>query len=457
MKLKTVLSSALLMAVCGGAVWAKVPADQVAKLGKELTPMGGEKAGNADGTIPAWDGGLQNPPKFDGRNYVNPFASEQPLFEITAANADKYKDKITPGQMAMLKRYNTFKMKVYPTHRTAIFEQMIYDAVKRNAGSVELVTGGNGMTAYEFAYPFPILSGSDSDKAIQAMWNHTTRWRGGSLQRTVVQVTPLANGDFSPVKFFEQISFASTMEDSAAILAKDPNVYLYFKQEIVAPARLAGNVLLVHETLDQVKEARRGWVYNEGQRRVRRAPQVAYDGPGTASDGLRTSDNYDMWNGSPDRYNWKYHGRKEIYIPYNTYDMMSTSLKYADIVKPGHLNSELIRYELHRVHVIEGTLKPGQRHIYAKRVAYIDEDTWQMAVVDHYDGRGELWRVGEGYNATFYDKKVPWYSVNALYDLVSGRYIAMDLTNEEPKGYDYDIVAKSNDYTPSALRRSGRK
>ena len=84
----------------------------------------------------------------------------------------------------------------------------------------------------------------------------------------------------------------------------------------------------------------------------------------------------------------KHLGKKEMYIAYNTFDMLSTSLKYTDIVKPGHLNPDLMRYEPHRVHVIEATLKPGQRHIYAKRVAYIDEDTWQIGVVDHFDVAG---------------------------------------------------------------------
>jgi hypothetical protein len=458
MKLKTILTvSAMALAMHAVNVMAKVPAVEAAKLGGSLTPVGGEKAGNADGSIPAWDGGLTKPPAFDGRNYKNPFPSEQPLLVITAANAAQHKDKLTPGQMALLAKYPTFKIRVFPTHRTAIFPDFVNESAKRNATVTELAAGGNGTTPYEHSFPFPILSGSDSDKAIQILWNHTTRWRGGTLERTITQVTPLANGEFAPVKFFEQLSFAGSLTDAEEVLKKDANVMFYFKQEIVSPARLAGNVLLAHETLDQVKEPRRAWVYNEGQRRVRRAPQVAYDGPGTASDGLRTTDNFDMWNGSPDRYDWKLVGKREMYIPYNNYDLMSTSLKYADVVKPGHLNSDLIRYELHRVLVVEANLKPGQRHIYAKRVFYVDEDTWQMAVVDHYDGRGDLWRVAEGYATLFYDVKTPFYAANAVYDLLSGRYIAMELTNEEEKGYVFGIPASSTNFTPSALRRSGRK
>jgi hypothetical protein len=458
MKINTIAQCGLLVgALISGFCGAKVSPEEAANLGGSLTPIGAEKAGNADGSIPAWDGGLTKPPSgFNGRDYLNPFAGEKPLFEITAANADQYKDKLSVGQLAMLKRYSTYKIKVYPTHRTAGYDQKVYDAAKKNALVTDLVDGGYGISGYNLTLPFPVPHGTASEKAYQLMWNHVTRWRDGSFQRNVVQMTPLISGSYSPVKFEEQITFLSSLTDFQAGKS-DPNILFYFKQSIVSPARLAGNVLLVHETLNQVKEPRRAWVYNSGQRRVRRAPQVAYDGPGTAADGQRTSDNFDMFNGATDRYDWKLVGKKEVYIPYNTYDLTSTSKKYDDIIKPGHINQDLTRYELHRVWVVEATLKEGSRHIYAKRVFYIDEDTWQIALVDHYDGRGELWRVAEGHHMQFYDRKISWYSAECLYDLLSGRYLVLGLSNEEPVAYQWDIKTSSKDFTPAALRRAGKR
>ncbi len=196
---------------------------------------------------------------------------------------------------------------------------------------------------------------------------------------------------------------------------------------MTAPARLAGNVLLVHETLDQVQEPRKAWIYNAGERRVRRAPQVAYDGAGTSPDGLRTTDNFDMFSGAPDRYDWKLVGKKEMYIPYNSYKLDSPDLKYTDVIKAGHINQDLTRYELHRVWEVVATVKPNERHVYAKRHMYIDEDTWQVALADHYDGRGQLWRVAEGHAQFYYDHQVPAYTVEALYDLIAGCYIALGM------------------------------
>ncbi|MEK1906559.1 MAG: DUF1329 domain-containing protein [Pseudomonas sp.] len=444
-------SGALALSLMATSVMAAVSADQVAKLGTSLTPLGAEKAGNADGSIPEWTGGLPtNAGAADAAGFLaDPFAGEKPLFTITAQNVAQYKDKLTPGQQAMFKRYpDTYKMPVYTTHRSATVPQNVQDDTKSNAANTKLVQGGNGLENFKTANPFPI-----PQNGLEAVWNQITRYRGGSVRRLVTQATPQANGSFSLVYFQDEFTFPANLTDYDP--SKPSNILFYFKQRVTAPSRLAGNVLLVHETLDQVKEPRLAWLYNAGQRRVRRAPQVSYDGPGTASDGLRTSDNLDMYNGAPDRYDWKLEGKQELYIPYNSYALDSPKLKYAEIIKAGHINQDLTRYELHRVWHVVGTLKAGERHIYAKRDMYIDEDTWQASIIDHYDGRGALWRVAEAHAQYYYDKQVPWYTVETLYDIVSGRYLSMGLKNEEKRAYEFGFKASSSDYTPAALRQAG--
>ncbi|MGH8355070.1 MAG: DUF1329 domain-containing protein, partial [Pseudomonas sp.] len=376
-------------------------------------------------------------------------ASEQPLFTITAQNVDQYKDKLTPGQLAMFKRYpDSYKMPVYPTHRSATVPADVIAATKANATATKLVEGGNGLENFQNANPFPI-----PQSGLEAIWNHITRYRGGSVRRLITQATPQPNGSYSMVYFQDEFTFRDKLKDADP--SKASNVLFYFKQRVTAPSRLAGNVLLVHETLNQVKEPRLAWLYNAGQRRVRRAPQVSYDGPGTAADGLRTSDNFDLYNGAPDRYEWKLNGKKEIYIPYNSYKLDSPKLKYDDIIKAGHINQDLTRYELHRVWNVTATLKTGERHIYAKRDFFIDEDTWQAAAIDHYDGRGNLWRVAEAHAQYYYNKQVPWFTLEALYDLQSGRYLALGMKNEEKQSYDFNYSASESDYTPAALRQAG--
>jgi len=232
------------------------------------------------------------------------------------------------------------------------------------------------------------------------------------------------------------------------------NILAYFLQSVVAPARLAGEILLVHETLNQVEAPRQAWTYNPGQRRVRRAPNVAYDNPGTASDGLRTTDNYDMFSGAPDRYNWELKGRKEMIVPYNAYKLHAKGIAYDSIIQPGHLNPDLLRFEKHRVWVVEATLKEGISNVYSRRTFYIDEDSWNILAVDQYDGRGEFWRLSESHGINYYDVPTYYTTVDAVYDLQSGRYTALGFNNNEDM-VKFGMPMSAGDFTPDQLRRAG--
>ncbi|MCW8964053.1 MAG: DUF1329 domain-containing protein [Gammaproteobacteria bacterium] len=447
--------TAVVFALAASNGLAEISAEDAKRLGGDLTPVGAEKAGNADGSIPAWDGGIKSAadagfPDFkSGGHHPDPYASDKMAFTIDASNMSQYADKLTVGHQAMFKTYDGFKMNVYPTRRSAALPQRIYDATARVSTTAKLTEDGNGVTNSIVGIPFPIPKNGH-----EAIWNHILRYRGDHSKRNFGQAPMTRSGDYTLVKLVDDTTFVYHNEstDSAG-----NNMVGMFLQDIQAPPRLAGTVLLVHETLNQNAEPRKAWIYNPGQRRVRRAPNVAFDSPGTAADGLRTSDQFDMYNGSPERYDWKLLGKKEIYVPYNAYKVHSNKLKYDDILKPLHLNPEHLRYELHRVWVVDANLKEGTGHIYKRRTFYIDEDSWQILHVDQYDNRDQLWRVSEGHVINYYDVPVLWTTLSVHYDLQSGRYLAMGLNNEEAFTADFTTDIKSADFTVSALRRSGRR
>ena len=431
---------------------AEISNDDVNRLGNDLTPLGGELAGNAAGTIPNWQGGLQQPPANYqiGEHYVDPFPEDKPLFEINTNNLEQYSENLTPGHKQLLATYpETYRLQVYPTRRTAAAPERIYAATKRIATTAKLTDDGNGVTGAVEGIPFPI-----PENGLEVIWNHMLRWRGVNVERHTAQVAPTRSGDFTPVKFKEQININYGRENSS--IDELDNVILYFKQEVLSPARLAGGLLLVHETLNQNLEKRNAWLYNPGQRRVRRAPNVAFDNPGTASDGLRTNDQLDMFNGSPEKYSWELIGKKEMYVPYNNYRISSPDLKYKDIVTPSHINQAYVRYELHRVWVVDARLKDGERHIYKRRTFYVDEDSWQILHVDQYDNRDQLWRVSEGLAMNYYDVPNLWTTLEVHTDLQAGRYLVLGLDNES-KPYNFNNNFSSKDFSPAALRREGRR
>ena len=435
---KRVLTASAVAALMTLPTLSSVAARDVSQLGVSLTPMGAEKAGNADGSIPAWEGGLLMGRPAAGRERAPaeyPTSSDKPLFTVTSANLDQHREMLTPGALALFAKFpDSYKMPVYPTRRTGNAPDFVYAATLNNAKNASLENDGESLVNASVGIPFPI-----PENGKEVIWNHKLRYHGEGLQRWNVQLAVQTNGSFVPYKIREDVRFHYNVK--GATPESLDNVIIYFLQFTTSPARQAGNVLLVHETMDQVAEARRAWLYNPGQRRIRRAPNVAYDNPGTGADGLRTNDQLDSFNGATDRYTWDIIGKREMLLPYNAHVLADDKVKYADIVQRNHLNQDLTRYERRRVWVLDSNLKPGTTHQYKRRTYYLDEDTWTILAVDIYDGRDQLWRVQE-----YHPVMVPWLkavgpALATVYDLNANRYLVMEASNEEPlfEERDWDV------------------
>jgi len=454
-----IFKHARLAVLVAGAVFASgtlAKSADAGKLGKSLTPVGAERAGNKDGSIPEWTGGITQPPAGYkvGMHHPDPFASDKSVLTIDAKNYKKYAEQLGAGQIAMFEKYPDWKMLVYPTRRSASFPQRIYDMTAKNAATGELVDDGEGVANVAEGFPFPILDSDPAKAGMEAIWNHKLKFKGVAFERWNNQAVPTASGQYTLERFHEEglglyYKQGNTLKDIN-------NILLYFFEDVVSPPRLAGQVLLVHETLNSKKEPREAWIYNPGQRRVRRAPNVAYDNPGTASDGMRTNDMTDMFNGALDRYNWKLVSPKprEMYVPYNAYKAHSDKTKVDDLIRPHFINPDLLRYELHRVWVVEANLKPGMRHINPKRTYYLDEDSWQILEIDHYDNQGKLWRYSEAPSVNYYEVPVFWATLEIHNDLKAGRYLVQGLDNQEPE-YNFSFVTKPENFSPQSLRERG--
>jgi len=449
---KITLSICIGLAIGIGQAVAGPKPDQINRLSEDLTPMGSERAGNAEGTIPEWTGGITTPPAeySPGDHHQDPFKDDAVLFRITGANYQEYGDKLSVGQKATFAKYpDTYFMDVYPSRRSTSFPEHIYEMTAKNGATATLAENGEGVVDAAEGFPFPF-----PENAYELMWNHKLKYKGTGGVRYNSQIAPTASGKYSVTVIREEL--LGLYYKRGVTLEEINNILLYFFQEVESPARLAGNILLVHETLNQQVTARQAWIYNPGQRRVRRAPNVAYDNPGTASDGLRTNDMTDMFNGAMDRFDWKVIGKQEMYIPFNSYGAHAEGVTYDDFVRPGHLNPELMRYELHRVWVMEANLKEGMRHINAKRTYYLEEDSYSIVLIDHYDGRDQLWRASEAHTINYYDVPTTWSTLETHYDLQSGRFVAQGFDNTTAVN-TFNVEMQPTQYTPQALRTRGRR
>jgi hypothetical protein len=488
------------------ASFAKATAEEASHLGKDLTPVGATAAANADGSIPAWIGGknfddtlktmtpaaleklrsqfeavrAKSPADFDALlKYVDSFTIadypkiskqvediiaklppedaalarkqrdqiggggkyEKPLFIITKDTMSKFADHLTAGQKAMFAKYADYKMIVYPTVRSAYFPDAINAATIKNASSAEL-KGTDDVEGAVLGFPFPIPK-----SGAEVIWNHKMRYRGSAVRRYNNQAIVKTDGSFKISKIVEDVKFKySNLKENNP----GTKVLLYYLSEVLAPPRVAGQLILVHETSGAGGSGRDAWIYNPGLGRVNRAPDVGYDNPYIGTDGEQFNDQVDLFNGALDRYNWKLIGKKEMYIAYDSFLINAPLVKYKDIIRPGHINQNLARYELHRVWVVDATLKAGLRHQFKRRTFYVDEDGWAIAAVDDYDNRDQLWKVQEGQLLTV--PFVPTISgiPEIIYDLQSGRYFITALQNED-KISDFKVEFKDDYFSPSNL------
>lgn len=421
--------------------------DLAARLSGDLTPVGAVRAGNADGSIPAWTGGLPKTPPIEWKTgYADPFAADRTLYVITAANAAQYKDVLSAGHMALLRRdARTFRMEVYPTRRSAAYPDEVLAEVKNQAGLAR-TDGFHVSVPGKTTVPFPVPV-----DGLQVMWNHVFRWRGGSSERQFIWAPVAASGQFFVVRLRQAVVFDQHgyMEDRYSRPGRLFNGHSFF----MSPPSALGLRTLTWEPIDPMSTSRSRWVYIPQTMDTRRQPSYDYDQQEPITNGLRTADQNDGWNGSPDRYDWKLVGKKELLVGYNAYRLADRTLRYPDIIRPRNLDPALLRYEKHRVWVVEATAR--KFHSYYRRVFYVDEDTWQVAQEEIYNKQGQLYRFGDHHMMQFYDVPAPWYAATIHHDLRTGAYLVTYLNNMEPFPNRWGFKGRLADFLPSNIRVLG--
>ena len=451
MTIRAPLAVLCLSLVATSAATAAVSPEQAARLGKDLTPLGAEMAGNADGSIPPWDPkGTPVPAGFvaGSDNYVDPYADEKPLYTIDGGNWQEHADTLSAGSQALFRKFAAegFRMQVYPTHRGTIRPDWFYENSVKNATQARLVEDGQKIEGNLPGVPFPI-----PQSGLEVIWNHMIRHAEDSTVQSDVYYVG-ANGKPVLSTIGSYVQTFPMFENPGEVVGEA--LWAKLRVNYDAPPRRAGEILLVHEPgADYTKgKGRKAWQYLVGQRRVRLAPAVSFDTPNPAVAGTSTYDDAYVYNGSPERYNWTFVGTKEMIVPAADYEMIfQTDIK--DLLGEKFLNPDKIRWEKRRVWVVDSTLKEGSRHLYARRTFYLDEDSWIALAGDMYDARGQLWRVQFLYPVNVYDRKSTFGLAYGVYDVLQGIY---NLAGKPiPGKYRNGVTEDEKYFTPEGMARRG--
>ncbi|MBK5415524.1 DUF1329 domain-containing protein [Pseudomonas sp. TH31] len=434
---KSLLAASLIMALAIDAQ-ASVSSQEAAKLGTSLTLVGAEKAGNADGSIPVYNGGLTTAPasfKMGDSMRPDPYADEKPLLVINGKNVDQYKGMLTATTTELAKRFPSYRIDVYPTHRTAALPQAVLNNSRKNATAAKSLKGGLAIDNALPGVPFPI-----PQSGAEAMWNFLLRYQGVNINSKYDSWSVDSAGVPSLAVTGEAfISFPIYENLSKPINNSD--IYYQMKLSYTGPARRAGESIMLKDAANPVQQPGRAWQYLPGQRRVKQISILAYDtpNPGTAH--------------ALELYDWTLVGKQEMIVPYNTYKLTYVRDPNS-LTTPNHLAPDFVRWEKHRVWVVEGNLKAGAKHIYQRRRFYLDEDSWAALASDQYDASGQLYRGSFAFLSQSYDQQVPDATPFMTYDLARGSYNINGVVGPHG-GIKYIAPLSTAQWSPESMAGAG--
>ena len=438
----------LLAGVLTSAAVSAAPEDVTALKSGTLTPYGAERAGNKEGTIPAWDGKAPTTGAAGNGRRTDPFGSDKPRLTITQANAAEHAAHLSDGTKALLAKHPGFKVDVYPTRRSAVFPQAIYDQVLKNATRAKLVNDGITVEGAYGGIPFPVPKTGH-----EAMWNHMLSYRGQVTSFVADKYVMTSAGD-QLLTSRQRTNLIYPYYDPAGNPDQFSGEWARARIDITEPPANSGQALMTIDYVDNFGKPKDGWQYLPGQRRVRKSPSIAYDTPDGSAAGLANFDDVNLFIGSQDRYQMKLIGKREVYVPYNSNALMGKPVK--EVIGKGTLNPDAVRWELHRVWVVEATLREGKRNTAAKRRLYLDEDTWQAVLADTWDTQGKLWKTGQAFTMVAGDQPLATTLSYAWFDLVSGGWVFASAVNETG-GVTYRAfdTKQMGNFTPTALASGG--
>jgi hypothetical protein len=437
----------LLIASILTAARAEMSEQDALALKSRLTPVGAERAGNTAGTIPAWTGGYTTaaPSYREGDPRLDPFAAEKPLYAITSQNFHNYADRLPEGARQLFEKYPDYRMDIYPTHRSAAAPDWVYENIFRNATHAHAAPAGivYGVEGAVGGVPFPIPK-----DGFEAMWNHLLAFWGPARELEIGTYVVSADGALEKTKSYKEIAdFPYYYRDAT------PESFggYYFKTLHIAtgPPGDVGEAYLNWQPIDTKRYPFAAWRLLPGEHRVRGAPSISYDVPDADADGFESLDEYYIFFGGLDHYEFKLLGKKEMYVPYNNNRLYTRPVR--EILGRAHANPDDLRYELHRVWVVEGVLAQGQHDIIARRRLYLDEDTWLAVYSDSWDEQGRLWKFGQ---ATMYlMPEIPAVILGSqfVYDFELGGYIYSFAFNDEPEAYKVTAPHPPTLFTPASL------
>ena len=323
---------------------------------------------------------------------------------------------------------------------------------KKDATTAKL-TGeveGDGVTGSYAGIPFPMPK-----NGYEAIWNTYlhfqpvyTDLRGGCYLMD-------SSGGLTETANVMTVTSTPYYDDKQSKLSD--GYYEKYSSILYEPATQSGQKVAKFYTANFSQQDEQSWLYMPGQRRVRVAPEFKYDTPIAQVGGALFFDELYGMSGRLDRFDFALKGKKEMIVPYNDYGLASADVN--SVAGTKHLNPEKVRWELHRVWVVDATLKADKRHAFSRRTFYIDEDSWTISTTESYDNNHQIERVYYTFPIFYYEKNLGGVGTQsfAVYDLLKGSYYLNNFNVGSGSNHLFvkDKILNPQQFTPVGLAGSG--
>lgn len=412
----------------------------LAVAGGGLTPIGAIAAPDPDAGVGAWLPAATAPADMQAL-----IAADVPLAAVGGRDSGGYADFVAPGHRALLEKHPGHRLNVYPSRRVAFFPDAISAASRGNAATARL-DGHDSIAGARLGLPFV-----QPRSGLEAMWNHRLRYRGDAMQLQSTMVIVGADGPGRPVTQ-RKVALNAYANLSARL---DPSMLFYGYRAQAGSKFSPSYLVLQHEPVRTDNERKLVWIRQESGKMLR-VPGGPQDIGTTPSQGLLLLDMYDMYGGEADygAYTWTLRGRRPLLVPYNAVALAGGAVPRAELLTPGHPDPRFLRYEVHRVWVVEATLLPRRAHLFKRRVFYLDEDSWNIVLVENYLADGTLARVQECGVVQDFVHAIPECRPVFVHDLPGDRYLADDLLDSPADRLVNVRGLEPDDFSPAKVRQA---
>jgi hypothetical protein len=343
---------------------------------------------------------------------VSAQAGVQPGDAISAQNADKVQDLVSPGVYYMVK--HDMRMHIVPSERVD-WPPPYKEATEKYSAQVRLTADHRSLIGYAAGQPFPLIDSNDPDVAEKVIWNNVFR--------------PIQSDDYD-LRFFDcQSQYVSPGRSHNIIedqevghyagydlvgrtevepMPIDPDfkvsnrLWMFAGYPVIAPEDARGQGLIRYRYADP-KRGDDSWTWTPGSRRVRRLSESLL----STATGAETHDpdHYSGFNPKTEQYNYKFLGEKEMLACVHAVHSPEVTCAY-----DGGATACPENWEMRHMYVVEATprrdIGEASGALDSRTVVYLDSEVWFEPYVDTYDRRGQLWR-NDIFWLAYRDRPVP--------------------------------------------------